>query len=216
VLVHEFERLAGGHVLAGGDDLVGHRLPDFVGLADLQVRPDVGARDDPQHLVVLVDDRRARDALRLHRPVDLPDGLAGVGGHDVADDELVGALDALDLGDDLLDVHVSVEHAEPAVTRHRDRQFASGHGVHRRREDRDLELDVRRDARAHVGLVGFDATLLRSEQHVVERQRLGDPQLLGVLPFGVRISRHISRTHPQLKNVARCCPFGDVSHRSCT
>ena len=81
------------------------------------------------------------------------------------------ALVALDGADGvrlLVDAEIAVEHAEAAELRHDDRHVRLGDGVHRRGQDRDVERDVARDARARVGGGGHDLRLGRAEQHVVE------------------------------------------------
>ena len=57
---------------------------------------------------------------------------------------------------------------DPALARERDREARLGHRVHRRRDDRDRELDRARQARARRDVVRQDVRLGRDEQHVVE------------------------------------------------
>ena len=83
-------------------------------------------------------------------------------------------LDLADFGGLLLDRHVAVDDAEPAGLRHGDRQRALGHGVHRRRDQRDAEFDLARDARSRIGLAGQNARRGGDEHHIVEGQRLAD------------------------------------------
>ena len=60
--------------------------------------------------------------------------------------------------------------ADAAVLRQADRRLVLGDGVHRRREQRDVQRDLAREARAHVDLLGEHFARTGHEQHVVEGQ----------------------------------------------
>ena len=209
VIVHEFERLARRDVLGCGDDLVGHRLSHRVAFADFEVGPDVRPRDDPEHLLVLVDDGSSRNALVFHHLIDLLYRLFGACGHHIPNDEFVGALDALDRFDHSRDVHVSVEDAEPALSGHLDRQLALGDRVHRRRKHGHVEGDVRRYSSTEIGVVGFDAALFGAKQHVIKGERLGHVELVEE-----SVTRHINRLQRRAKRVARRATHRDSRRRS--
>ena len=63
-------------------------------------------------------------------------------------------LDLADFVGLLLGIEVLVDDADAAGLRHGDGQAAFGHGIHRRGDQRDAELDRAGDAGAGVGLVG--------------------------------------------------------------
>ena len=65
-------------------------------------------------------------------------GASGRHGDRVHDHARLRALDLVDLGRLGLDRHVLVDEAEPALLGQGDREVGLGHGVHRRRDDRDL------------------------------------------------------------------------------
>ena len=71
-------------------------------------------------------------------------------------------------------LEIAVQDAEPAVLRHGDREVRLGHGVHRRRDQRDAELDLAGQPGADVDLGGQDRGMRRLEQNVVEGQRFTD------------------------------------------
>ena len=64
--------------------------------------------------------------------------------------------------------------ADPAVLGHRDRELGLGHGIHRRRQERNAELDLAGQARADVDLGRQDLGVRGLEQDVIEGQRLSD------------------------------------------
>ena len=61
---------------------------------------------------------------------------------------------------------------DPALARERDGEAGLGHRVHRRRDDRDREVDRGRQAGARRDVVRQDVRLGRDEEHVVEGEPL--------------------------------------------
>ena len=61
-----------------------------------------------------------------------------------------------------------MDDADAALARERDREAGLGHRVHRRRDDRDRELDRGREAGARRDVVRQDVRLGRNEEDVVE------------------------------------------------
>ena len=61
-------------------------------------------------------------------------------------------LDLLDLARLLLDAEILVQDADPAMLRHGDRHRRLGHRVHGGRDQRDAELDLAGQPRAHIDL----------------------------------------------------------------
>ena len=62
----------------------------------------------------------------------------------------------------------------PPACAMRDRERAFGHRVHRRRDQRDAELDLAGEARSRVGVAGQDRGGRRDQHDVVEGERLPD------------------------------------------
>ena len=105
----------------------------------------------------------------------------------------------VDLGDLRLDREVAVDDADAALARERDRETRLGHRVHRRGDERDRELDRRREPRAGRDVVRKDVRLRRDEEHVVEGEALL-PELpvelqqpLNVVRRSARLRRGLSR-----------------------
>ena len=92
-----------------------------------------------------------------HQPQRVGQGLVRMDRDRVDHHAGLEFLDLADFGGLLVDRHVAVDDAEPAGLRHGDRQRRLGHGVHRRRDQRDAELDLAGDAGSRVGLAGQDA-----------------------------------------------------------
>ena len=97
----------------------------------------------------------------------------------VEDHPALGPLHAIDFGRLAVDRHVLVDHADAAGARHRDRHLALGHGVHRRRDERDVQRNAAREARRGVDVLRVGDRMARHEQDVVERQRRVDAHAIG-------------------------------------
>jgi hypothetical protein len=65
-----------------------------------------------------------------------------------------------------------VEDSQPALTRERDRQARLGDGVHRSRDDRDLERDAAGETGCGRDLVRQHGRLGRHQEDIVEGQTL--------------------------------------------
>ena len=70
-----------------------------------------------------------------------------------------------------------MDHAEPAVLGHGDRETGLGHRVHRRRDQRHAEFDLAGKPGAHVDLGRHNFRLGGLEQNVVEGQGFADARL---------------------------------------
>ena len=163
--------LAHRHQLFLGHQL-GDRLARIAGEAHVAVGQD--ARAPSACSIAALDHRNARDPVVGHQPQRVGQRLVGVDRDRVDHHPGLELLDLADFGRLLVDRHVAVNDAEPAGLGHRDRQSAFGHGVHRRRDQRDAEFDLAGDAGPCVGLARQDARCGRHQHHVVKGQRLPD------------------------------------------
>ena len=73
-----------------------------------------------------------------------------------------------------LGLEIAMDHAEAAGLGHGNRQGRVRHRVHRRRQQRDAELDLRGDAGTGVDLAGQDGRGGGNQRDVVEGQGLRD------------------------------------------
>jgi hypothetical protein len=83
-------------------------------------------------------------------------------------------LDLPNLGSLPLGIEIAVDDADAAGLRHRDRHARLGDGVHRRRDDRDVERDRAGHVRADIGLRGQDIRETGFQKHIVEREGFTD------------------------------------------
>ena len=109
-----------------------------------------------------------------HQPQRLGQGLVGMDRDRVDHHPGLEFLDLADLVRLLLDRHVAMNDADAAGLGQRDRERAFGDRVHRRRDQRDAELDLAGEARAGIGIAGQHRRGRRNQHHVVECQRLAD------------------------------------------
>ena len=98
----------------------------------------------PSSRSVAVDDRETRHAVLAADLVELLEGAIRTDRDGVGDDAGLGPLHQVDLVGLVLDRQVAVQDADAALARHRDRHPRLGDGVHRTRQQRDL------DARGHA------------------------------------------------------------------
>ena len=134
----------------GRQIIVSHELADR--LAGVSGEAHVAIGQDAAELARSIHDRDAADAVGLHQLERLGQRL--IRGHaDRVDDH--AAFETLDLANSgrlLFDAEVAVEHADPAELSKRDCHIGFGHGVHRRREDWNLERDLAGEEGSRVRL----------------------------------------------------------------
>src|SRR5207342_1723096 len=108
----------------------------------------------------------------LHELERLRDRVRGRERHRLDDHPRLRALHLVDLGNLVLDREVAMDDAETALARERDREARLGHGVHRGRDERDVQCDRRRQAGDSRDVVRQHARLRRDEEDVVEGEAL--------------------------------------------
>ena len=172
MLVQEALGVFAGDILTHRDKAVpGHQLGDrlarVVGESHVAVGQNAG-----EPTGAALDDRDAGDLVVGHQPQRVGEGLVGVDRDRVDDHAGLELLDLADFVGLLIDAHVAVDDANSAGLRHCDRERAFGHRIHRRRDQRDAELDLAGEASAGIRLPGHDHGRRRDEHHVVEGQSL--------------------------------------------
>src|ERR1019366_5499476 len=169
-LVHQ--RLAFGErgAFAHRDELLAQRHDLF----DRRVEPGFEAKvtigDDADDRLSL-HDRKARYAARFRQLDHLAHRHLGPDGDRIAEHSGLVALDLGDLGRLLLRRQVLVDDADAAFLRQRDGQACFGHGVHRRRNERQVQADVAGKNSGEAGVARQDTRERRDQQHIVEGQR---------------------------------------------
>ena len=141
-------------VLLHGDQVVArHQLIDVLrrigGEAHVAVGQDA---DQPAGLLAagaaVLDHRNAGNAMRPHQRAGIGQRRFGTDGHRVDDHAGFEFLDLADLLGLLGRREIAVDDADAAGLRHGDGQPRFGHRIHRRRQDRRVQLDVAGDPRA--------------------------------------------------------------------
>src|SRR3989454_158606 len=143
-----------------------HRGAD--GAVELALELQVAVRDDAHQAPAVIDDRDAGDAEPLHQLHRLAHRTVRAQRDGVEDHARLAALHAIHFRRLPVHRHVLVDHADPALPRDRDGHLGLGDGVHRGRDERDIERNAAGEAGAHVHVPGMHARVPRNEQHVVE------------------------------------------------
>jgi hypothetical protein len=129
----------------------------------------VAVGDDADHLLAF-DDREAAEAMLVLEGDDVADLHARRHDDRVAQHACFETLDARHFAGLVGRTKVLVDNADAAFLRHRDCQTGFGHGVHRGREQRDVERDVAGQLGAKGGVGRKNIRVGRDEQHIIERE----------------------------------------------
>jgi hypothetical protein len=170
MLVQQREHLFLGRVLAHGHQPLarchdgGHRG------VELGLEAQVAVGHDSDRLAV-AHHRHAGDVLRAREVQHVADRELGPDRDRVVDDPALESLDASDLARLPLDGHVLVDDADPAFLRDGDREAMFGHGIHRGRNERQIEPDGARQPGREFHLHRQDLGASRHQQDVVEGER---------------------------------------------
>ena len=119
---------------------------------DAGLEAQVAVRENPEELPVRIGDGNSGDPVARHQLERFGDPLLRAHRDRIDDHAALRALDLVDLARLLLDGEVLVNDPDAAHLRHRDRQARLGDGVHRGRDERDVERDPARQARLRFDL----------------------------------------------------------------
>ena len=159
-LLHPHQALAGCHHLA-------HRRVQ----AGLEAQVAVG--DDAHHPLAL-EHREAREAVLARQRDYLAHRRVGRHGDGVAQQTALVALDARHLGRLLPRREVLVHDADAAFLRNGNRQAGLRHGVHGRRDQRQIQRDVAGKLGREAGVARQHLGVGRHQQHIVEGERFAE------------------------------------------
>ena len=148
-----------------------HRLPGIGGKAHVTVgeNTDQLAASGPSRRL---DHRDSGDVVDLHESERIGQRRIRLDGDRIdhhAGLELFHPADLLRL---LFGLKIAVDHPDAARLGHGDRHLSLGDGVHRGRDDRDVEGDRPGDSRPDIDLGRHHVREPRLQQHVVESERL--------------------------------------------
>ena len=129
----------------------------------------VALRNDADEFFVRADDRDAGNVVNFHNFANGANVRGRADGRRVANDAVGRAFDLRDFFRLNVDRKVFVDNADAAFLRERDRQTAFGNGVHRRANQRNVKRYALRQPGFHVDFGRNGRTVLRFQEHVVER-----------------------------------------------
>ena len=163
-----FERRAHGH---GHQIVLGHDGAD--GLIEIFFKAQVAVRQDA-HQASPSRHRQSRDAVLAHDVHGVADGQLRRNRHRIDDHSALRALHPVDFLGLAIDAHAPVHEAESSLPRHGNRQARFGDGVHRGRNERNVQGNLAGQLRLRVDFGGQDRGFSRHQQHVVKRQSFED------------------------------------------
>ena len=154
------------------------RLARIVGETHVAVGEDA---DQPARLAVgaALDHGNAGDRGALHQRQRVGERRVGENGDRVDHHAALEALDLAHLFGLLLGREIAVDDADAARLRHGDGEPRLGDGVHRRGKNRQIEADRARQPRRKVDAARHDRRMAGPQQHVVEREALGNGEFVG-------------------------------------
>ena len=175
MLMQEPFRLVLVDAFAHGDEpILGHQLGDFLPLVGGKAHIAVGENADqlarPLALLTVAafNHRNAGNVILLHQGQGIGKRCLGIDGHRIDHHARFELLDLAHLRGLRIRFEIAVQDADPAGLRHGDRHSGLGDGVHGRGDDRNIELDARRDMRADIDVRWQNIGQSRLQQHVIE------------------------------------------------
>jgi hypothetical protein len=158
----------------------------------------IAVGDDADDPAALVDHGKSGDVVTTHQFLGVLEGLVRRQGDRVINCPRDKPLHPPDLFGLLVGIEVAVNDADPSGLSHGDRHAGFGHGVHRRRQKRDVHGDRTGRARPCIGRRRQDRRGRRHKKNVVEGEGLANlHQGLSVDSFVWRFP--ISRVCPSCK-----------------
>ncbi len=161
VLVQEAEHMVLVGAFAHRDETLFRRHDLRNRCVALRFEPQIAVRHDADQVLTL-DDGHARDVLGASEGKHVADRRIGRDGDRVVNDAALELFDLLNLARLVLRRHVLVDDADAAFLRECDRESRLGHGVHRGRDDGDVQAQGARElclqlhfARQNLGISGL-------------------------------------------------------------
>ena len=176
MLVQEPSGLILRDAFTHGDELSRHQFGDR--LFRLGGETHVAVGEDADELarpavVGSLDDRNAGNGVTLHDREGIGQRLVGEDGDRVHHHAAFVTLHLADLVGLFGWLEIAVDDAETTGLRHRDREPRLGHSVHRGGDDRQVESDAARQARADVHAAREHSRVARLEEDIVEGEGFG-------------------------------------------
>ena len=170
VLVQQRQHFLVAGAFAHGDQaiLLGHDVMDRI--VELGLEAHVAAGDDADQPTA-IDDRHAGDVARPRELEHFTDGGVGADRERFFDDPGLELLHLRDLCRLLFQGQVLVDDADAAELRHRNGEAGLGHGVHRRRNNRQVQTQAVCEPGGEGDVLGQDGRVRGDERDIVVRER---------------------------------------------
>src|ERR687888_31947 len=183
VPVHERHRLLAARAFAHRDELLLRRHDVLHWLVEILLEAQVAVGDDAHHLAAVLHHRKAGNLVALLQRHHFAHGHVRRDGHRITQHTGLEALHLCHLRGLHGGAQVLVDDADAAFLRYRDGEPCLGDGVHCRRDEWDVELELSRQAAFQRGITRQDARVGGQEEYIVEGQRLLDH------PHGIAFSQ---------------------------
>ena len=155
---------------SGNQVFLGHNFRDRTVIVGQKTHITVG--DDAHQLAHIVHDRNAGDLVLAHQRICIGYQVIFGQRERVDDNAVFRALYLVHLVCLLFDAHIFVDDTDAAFTGDGDRHSCLGHGVHCRRHDRCVQIDIAGKSCAQVDHIRCYVRFCRDQQHVIECQPL--------------------------------------------
>ncbi len=149
----------------GGDDLGSHHFAHRIVQPLYEAQVAIGKNP---HQVIVMHHRETRDPVTPHQVERLADFLLGIDRDRIGDHAAFVFLDYFDFGRLIFHRQVTMDEAEAAQLRARDRGRGLGDGIHRTCDQRYVEPDAPAQHGGHVALMGQHVGFLREQKHIVK------------------------------------------------
>ena len=145
--------LEGGTDRRGDEVILRHDVFDFLVEIGAGHEAQVAVRDDADELAVFAD-RHAGDLVAAHEVIRLAHGVLRRKEERINDNAVLGALDHIDLIGLTLNGHVLVNDADAALTRNGNGHIRFRDGIHSRRHNGGVQLNLLCEMSGNVYLTG--------------------------------------------------------------
>ncbi len=144
-----------------------HLLDQKIHICD---KTHITIRDNTDERMILQHHGNTRNAIFAHQSICRAHFGFGTDKYRIDNDTAFAFFDFSHLKHLRFDIHIFMYHADSAEPRHRDRRPVFGDGVHRRRDDRDIERDSPGKLRFDAHLFGQHCRVLRYQQNILKSQ----------------------------------------------
>ena len=147
------------------------RIWVFSHLFDIRLETHITVRNDADQFAVLCD-RYTGNMVFVHQFIRIRQGIVRSEVDRIHDDAMFRTLDQFHFSGLFIDTHILVNDTDAALTRHGDRHFCFGDGIHAGAHDRNIQCDILCQVGAYIYVSRKDIRMCRNQQHVIKSQPL--------------------------------------------